>query len=356
MDLRSPLLLAALASPCLRAQEPPPESARSEMLVPVEVTTTGAEGTVGAKIRAGDLAALRDTTSTTAQRLTIAADNRTGEGTPLASKIFMLHAGAVGFSPRTVKQGADGRWELASKDSGEQTQGYVEAYFRNRCAWLNGRSLANENGRSTDGKASGWWVPKDQTARIGFTFAKSDSEDDTTVSATTLVGSGRFYAEASFGWPLGFLSVCAPDQPFNHTINLELRGGWVTDPDQHQLHSHYMLGLTSVWGFFATDSTQIDYRKDRRIELLMGIDAGISEFPSIDTVEADRTIVRREGGDIRFSRRGAFGLRAEINIPIADTGYLVIAGRAFDTFTRPYNEAEWNLTVGFAVPFGFFVK
>lgn len=231
-----------------------------------------------------------------------------------------------------------------------------------RLTWLGGKSLGvgDRNTQSEAQKAAGWLIPRDQTARLGFTFANSDDGSPDTVSASTLVGSGRFYAEATFGWPIGFLSVCHDDAQysgFNHTVNIELRGGWVTDPDQHQLHSHYMLGLASVWGFFGSDAPRAE---QRRVELLMGLDFGISEFPAIDSVinngTENRTTVRLEGSDLRYSRQGAIGLRAEINVPIADTGYLVISGRAFDTLSRPYNEAEWNLMVGFAVPFGFFTK
>lgn len=90
-----------------------------------------------------------------------------------------------------------------------------------------------------------WEETPDFSMQIGFMFGNSSGP--TNYSASTIVGSGDFYTQASLGLPFWRRFT----NSVHHQLTLELAGGAITDSDFVSVYPNVFLGLGYQLGFKA---------------------------------------------------------------------------------------------------------
>lgn len=307
--------------------------------------------------------------------------------TNLRTHYVFLQAGLLSQAPFRLTTKADG---VVMEDSGgSDVRGYLEATFRHRTAWLDpkntvfadqsfpllgtnelsplrligrlGDCLLSPFTRTGDEPVSTFMesvfgdadlVPKDYEVRMGLASALGGS----TADSTTVAGTGDAYIEGSLGWRLlyaGFgTNECHDAQrPLRTTFNLEALGGATTDRDFQDVHVYRAVGVATVWGIDPPEGT----RNKSRTEMIAGVYWGQLEVPQLagdaDIPESlkGQKVVKGRNGDVDFSNEHAMMIRADMHLPMGDSGYFIVSGRYWNGLA---DIEPWSLSVGYSMPIG----
>ena len=314
----------------------------------------------------------------------LAALNK-GVATNLQAHYVFLQAGLLSQAPFRLTTKADG---VVMEDSGgSDVRGYLEATFRHRTAWLRQEDvvfadqsfpLLGSNALSplrligrlgdcllrpfTDTEPVSTFmesvfgdadlVPKDYEVRIGLASALGGS----TADSTTVAGTGDAYVEGSLGWRLlyaGFATnaIHGNQRPLRTTFNLEALGGASTDRDFQDVHVYRAIGVATVWGI---DPAKGAGNKNRT-EMIAGVYWGQLEVPQLASDEDipesldGQKVVKSRNGDVDFSNEHAMMIRADMHLPMGDSGYFIVSGRYWNGLA---DIEPWSLSIGYSMPIG----
>jgi hypothetical protein len=239
-------------------------------------------------------------------------------------KYFMVNTGVVLLNPYKLTKGTVGGREVfeVESTSGSEYKFSTEIKMKRRYAW------------SAPADASPWGFV-DYDSRFGWVVGEDDP------SASTVVGSGDFYLEASLGtpvWPL----VRHDKGDFALTLNVEGLGSVATERGVQDLHSQYSAGVALVSGI----STPIG--GGRPVEALLGLYYGRYEVPRFvdeaDLPSSGSILVVSQGGFPDYQGVESWTARADVHVPVGATGAIVVAGR----FYLGVDEVNpWSVWIGF---------
>lgn len=249
------------------------------------------------------------------------------------TRYFQLNTGALILNPYTIKKNAANKFLLEETGSTD-SHFFTEIYFKHRAAWL-GRDCSKES------------FCGDGDFRIGFVSTSQDS------SGAVVSGAGDAYVELSVApaniWPKQDFPDPNKGQSIHdtpvisyHIVLPEFFGGLVTDKGSQAIHYYMGVGPALVFA--------MPYSDNRKVEALTGIFYGVTQSPQFVDNQT-REVESRNDLPI-FKSIPSWIWKADVNLPMGDTGFLSFKGRFSYLIDR--NDSghinPWTLSIAYTIP------
>lgn len=249
------------------------------------------------------------------------------------TRYFQLNTGAVLLNPYTIKKNAANKFTLDETGSTD-SHFFTEIYFKHRAAWLD-RDCSKQSSCG------------DGDFRIGFVSTGKDS------SGAVVSGAGDAYVELSIApaniWPKQDYPDPNKGQSIHdtpvisyHIVLPEFFGGLVTDKGAQAIHYYGGVGPAIVFG--------APYLDNRKVEALTGLYYGVTQSPQF--VDNDTREVESRNDLPSFKSFPSWIWRADVNLPMGDSGFLSFKGR-FSYLTDRNDSGHinpWTVSIGYTIP------
>lgn len=282
------------------------------------------------------------------------------------NNIVHLQSSVILLNPYKVVDGTNANGRVKNLEAGDsQAQFYIDVAANYVWAWNPERrwrwAQDAEHGPGADRNYKFGIGSPDFQGHLTFV-----ADGDDKVSASAIVGSGEFGLEATIGVPFFramYMSDAAKNDLRGHaSTNLFSRmssAHWIgavasysgtTDSDAFDIHSRYLAGIGYRAAFKAPwDAGDTGVNR----EVVCSFTGGIAGIETLEFVNgSDREVKLERDGVLSWNMETAFGLEAEVYLPINKTANLVLGTRLY---AGP-DPNPWNAYVAFTIPFSTIAK